>query len=319
MFRPACLCRPHALAPSQSKPEASFFRSTSSSNSTPTATTNSDRESESDYIDEIPVGAWADHARKRLSLDIDFPRRVHEDEFILPDNAFGEIASPQIVPQAVPQVVPQTVPQIVPQMGDEDAESSTWPVQLAQLATTAILALCGFYDGRRAGCGGGGGGEEGGGGGGNGGPGRRAGAGRRGRRRNTGDNVGPNGRNNNDDDASIFNQIGDAFNGLLSGLGHGMMDALGFEDCDGDADHAPLPDSTEGRIARWRAYTMSWRARDDTRGNEKRDSKSDLYTLGWDVRRLKQGCNVAVMIQRIIRNFLESYPAIGYAQVQSYL
>ena len=133
------------------------------------------------------------------------------------------------------------------------------------------------------------------------------------------DNVGPNGRNNNDDDASIFNQIGDAFNGLLSGLGHGMMDALGFEDCDGDADHAPLPDSTEGRIARWRAYTMSWRARDDTRGNEKRDSKSDLYTLGWDVRRLKQGCNVAVMIQRIIRNFLESYPAIGYAQVQSYL
>ena len=310
------LCRAPALAPRQSKPDDSSIGSRSNTSSTPPATTNTDTGSDNDdLIDEVTVGAWATHTRATLWFDADLPREADDgdDEFVLPDDAFAEYAVPRIVPQPVPQIVPQT--------DEEDgAETSTWLVQLAQFATTAILALCGFYDGPRAACRGGGGDEAGGGGGGGGGPGRPAGDGRRGRRRSAGGSLGPNGGNNydNSDDASILDKVEDTLNGFMSGLGRGMMDALGFEDRDEVDDKGPLPSSTDERIARWRAYTMSWRARDGARGENRRDSKRDLDTLEWDVRRLKQGCDVKAMIQRIIRKFLESFPAIGYTQVLEY-
>ena len=281
------------------------------------------------YLDreEVPVRAWAAaHHDTAVAFDSALARHLQleeeeeEDEFVLPYDALGETVAPQTEEE--------------PETEEEEEVDAAWQMQLAQFATTLLLACFGFNDGPRAGCGGGGG--DGGGGGGGRGPERREGGGESGRGRNTGDSVGSPGRvGNSEEDASIFDQVGDTFDVFMSRLGRGMMDALGFKDTD-DNDHSdgPLPESSAGRIARWRKYATSWCwqahhvTRATVRGSERdldthpreswittRDSNRDLDTLGWDMRRLSLRCNVTSRIQRIVKNFLESCPAIGYTQV----
>ena len=285
-------------------------------------------ELDSHYLDhdEVPVRTWAAaHHDTAVAFDSALARPLQveeEDEFFLAYDALGETVTPQAGEE--------------PQEGGKEEEvDATWQVKLAQCATPLIFACFGSNDGLRAGCGGDGG-DGGGGGGGGRGPERREGGSESGRGRNTGDSVGsPGGVGNNEEDAWIFDQVGDAFDGFMSRLGRGVMDALGFEDADDD-DHSdgPLPESSAGRVARWRKYAMSWcwQARHATRatarGSERdldthprdswimtRDSKRDLDTVGWDVRRLSLSCNVTSRIQRIVKKFLESCPAIGYTQV----
>eukprot|EP00904_Undaria_pinnatifida_P008528 jgi/Undpi1/4805/HiC_scaffold_19.g08158.m1 len=283
-------------------------------------------EPDAHYFDheEVPVRAWAAaHHDTAVAFDSALARQLQfeeeEDEFVLPYDALGETVAPQTGEE--------------PETEEEGEVDAAWQMQLAQFATTLLLACFGLNDGLRAGCGGDGGGDGGGGGGR--GPERREGGSESGRSRNTGDSVGSPGRvGNSEEDASIFDQVGDTFDVFMSRLGRGMMDALGFKDTD-DNDHSdgPLPESFAGRIARWRKYAMSWAwkahhaTRATPRGSKRnldthprdswittRDSKRDLDTLGWDLRRLSLSFNMTARIQRVIQQFLESCPTIGYTQ-----
>lgn len=124
-----------------------------------------------------------------------------------------------------------------------------------------------------------------------------------------------------DDEPSLLDRVGDAVSGFFSDMGQGLMDALGMEDDERADIHDPLPDSAEGRIARWRSYARSWFTEGGGGGrggvgHGHGGAERDLGTLRWDVKRLKQCGEVKDMIQRIVQEFIGKYPAIGYTQVR---
>lgn len=137
----------------------------------------------------------------------------------------------------------------------------------------------------------------------------------RGRGSNRRDSEGRN-RSENDDEPSFVDRVGGFFGRMFDDVAGEIMDVFGVDDEHFDGADT-LPTSSKGLLTRWLPWVRSCKVRDLLPVVGDQGTRSDLGSLQKDLERLNLDAACMSTVHRIVAEFLERYPGIGYTQVRS--
>lgn len=124
------------------------------------------------------------------------------------------------------------------------------------------------------------------------------------------------GNRSQNDEPSFVDRVGGFFGRMFDDVAGEIMDVFGVDDEHFDGADT-LPTSSRGLLTRWLPWARSCTVGDLLPVVGDQGTRSDLGSLQKDLERLNLDAACMSAVHRIVAEFLQRYPAIGYTQVRS--